>query len=69
MKDNYTHYLECFEYCGKGKKRRYFNKCRIIGTLDDKIIICSLSSKSGKVVLRYVNQNRLIKMYETFKSK
>ena len=58
----YTHYIECFTYVGKSKKRRYFQKCIFIEMAKNSK--AKVKVREGNEYIRYVNKNRLIKMYE-----
>lgn len=60
-----THYVECFENAGKGKKKRYFDQCIYLETIADgriKIQVIN-GKKGGKHNVRYVDKERLIEMY------
>lgn len=66
MKTTATHYIECFESVGGGKKRRLFQECiflRYHG--EDKAVVKVLKGirggKGGN--LAYVDKNKLIGMY------
>ena len=63
----YTHYVECFQASG-AVKERYFNKCHIIDVMaSGKIKIESISSKTGCILVRYVEPEKLIRIYESIK--
>jgi hypothetical protein len=60
-----THYVECFENAGNGKKRRYFDHCIYLETISDgRIKIQVINGKrGGKQNVRYVNKEKLIEIY------
>jgi phage gp36-like protein len=59
-----THYVECFEYAGNNKKRRYFDQCIFLETITDgRVKIQIINGKKGGSGIRYVSKSRLIDMY------
>lgn len=65
MKTEATHYIECFESVGRGKKRRLFQRCIFLELIgEDRVKVRVLSGvRGGGCYLRYVNKDRLINMY------
>ncbi|MDQ8748363.1 hypothetical protein [Elizabethkingia miricola] len=62
----FTHYMMCFQYAGKNKKRRYFDQCYIIRMKGDEAYVCYQSSVSGKTGKRYIDAARLLPIYENY---
>lgn len=62
--EDYTHYLICFENVGNGKKRRYFDLCKILRIGTNGKPYLEVKSKNGKIVKRYAELERLISIYE-----
>ena len=65
MKTEATHYVECFENVGRGKKRRLFQECVLIRYVGDEMakVMVINGVRCGIEGVRYVNRNRLINMY------
>ena len=65
MKAKATHYIECFENVGSGKKRRIFDECIFLEISKNGMakVEVTKSHKGGKGNMRYVIKDRLIDMY------
>ena len=66
-----THYLECFEYCGKNIKRRYWQTCKVLKALSDgrvTVLVYHPKKGDGDVTVRYVKRDKLIPIYEQCKN-
>lgn len=66
MNKESTHYIECFQHAGIGKRKRIFSECQFIKYTDNgnKAIVKVIKGiRGGEGNIRYVDKNRLIKMY------
>ena len=76
MKTEATHYIECFENVGRGKKRRLFQRCVFLGLVGEdrakvRVLHRVRDGRGGDSYdliymaneIRYVKKDRLINMY------
>ena len=66
MKTEATHYIECFEHAGRGRKRRLFQECILLGYVDEnraKVRVLRGIRGGNGGNLAYINKNRLVTRY------